>query len=73
MSITLDWISAPLVRCGKNKILSSDGGDSGNKKWKRGYVGIWRLAGVGSQAIDLVLICLAEIRLQSPWRCFFHI
>jgi hypothetical protein len=53
--------------------LSSDGGDSGSKKCKRGYDGayggIWRslrLAGVWSQAVGFVLVRLAEIWLQSP-------
>jgi hypothetical protein len=43
--------------------LSSDGGDSGNKKFKRGYrdafSGVWRslrLAGVWSQAVGFVLV-----------------
>jgi hypothetical protein len=52
--------------------LSSDGGDSGSKKYKRGYGGaddgVWqnlRLAGVWSQAVGFVLVRLAGIWLQS--------
>jgi hypothetical protein len=48
--------------------LSSDGGDSGSKKSKRGYDGandgVWlslRLAGVWSQAVGFVLARLAGI------------
>jgi hypothetical protein len=46
MSVTLDWTRAPLVQCGNKLKLSSDGGDSGSKKYKRGcggaYGEIWR-------------------------------
>jgi hypothetical protein len=52
----------------KTSKLSSEGGDSGSKKRKRGYGGacggIWRslhLAGVWSQAVGFVLVCLAGI------------
>jgi hypothetical protein len=52
--------------------LSSEGGDSGSKKCKRGYGdaydGVWqslRLAGVWSQAVRFVLVLLAGIWLQS--------
>jgi hypothetical protein len=45
--------------------LSSDGGDSGSKKCKLGYVGeyfgVWR-----SQAVGFVLVRLAGIWLQLP-------
>jgi hypothetical protein len=45
MSFMLDWKSAPFLRCKKLK-LSSDGGQSGNKKCKRVYGctcgGVWR-------------------------------
>jgi hypothetical protein len=48
--------------------LSSDGGDSGSNKCKRGcvgaYGGVWlslRLAGVWSQAVGFVLVRLAGI------------
>jgi hypothetical protein len=47
--------------------LSSDGGDSGSKKYKRGYGGVWRrlrLAEVWSQAVGF-LLHLAGIWLQS--------
>jgi hypothetical protein len=40
--------------------LSSDGGDSGNKKCKRGYGVVWQslhLAEVYSQAVLFVLLC----------------
>jgi hypothetical protein len=57
MSVTLDCTSAPFVQCGKKLKLSSDGGDSGSKKRKRGYGGayggVWRtlrLVGVWNQA-----------------------
>jgi hypothetical protein len=53
--------------------LSSDGGDSGSKKCKRGFGGVcvwvwWslRLEGVWSQAVGFVLVRLAGIWLQSP-------
>jgi hypothetical protein len=53
--------------------LSSDSGDSDNKKCKRGYGGayggVWwslRLAGDWSQAVGFVLVRLAGIWLQSP-------
>jgi hypothetical protein len=53
----IDWTSARL----KKIKLSSDGGDSGNKK--RGYGGVYgvvwrspRLAGVWSQAVGFVLV-----------------
>jgi hypothetical protein len=53
--------------------LSSDGGDSGSKKCKRGYGrayrGVWltlRLVGVWSQAVGFVLVRLAGIWFQSP-------
>jgi hypothetical protein len=49
--------------------LNSDDGDSGGKKCKRGYGGVWRslrLAGVWSQAVGFVLVRLAGIWLQSP-------
>jgi hypothetical protein len=53
--------------------LSYDGIDSGSKKCKQGYGdaygGVWRslrLAGVWSQAVGFVLVCLAGIWLQSP-------
>jgi hypothetical protein len=64
ISVTLDWSSAQFVRCGKN--LSSDGGDSGRKKCKRGYGGasggVWRslrLVGVRSQesGVRLSVLC----------------
>jgi hypothetical protein len=46
MSVTLDWTSAAFVRCGKKYKLNSDCGDSGSKKYKRGYYGaysgVWR-------------------------------
>jgi hypothetical protein len=41
--------------------------------WGGAYDGIWwslRLAGVWSQAVGFVLVRLAGIWLQSPWRCF---
>jgi hypothetical protein len=41
MSVTLDWTNAMLMRCGKEFILSSDGGDSGKKKSKQGYGGAY--------------------------------
>jgi hypothetical protein len=45
----------------------SDGGNSGNKKCKWGYGGVWQsphLAGVWSQAVGFVLMHLARIWLQ---------
>jgi hypothetical protein len=66
------------VQCGKK--LSFGGGDSGSNKRKRGYGdangGVWRslsLAGVWSQAAGFVLVHLAGIWLQSPWRFFSHL
>jgi hypothetical protein len=57
--------------------LIFDGGEFGSKEWKRGYGGAYgadwrslRLAGVLSQAVGFVLVRLAGIWLQSPWRCF---
>jgi hypothetical protein len=48
-----DWLDKwAFVRCGNYLKLSSDGGDSGSKKCKRGYGGVWRnlrLAGVSIQ------------------------
>jgi hypothetical protein len=51
----------------------SDGGDSGIKKFKRGfggaYGGAWQslhLGGVSCQAVDFLLVHLAGIWLQSP-------
>jgi hypothetical protein len=55
MSVTLDWTSVPLVRCGKKWKLSSDGGVSGSKKFKLYYGGVWRslrLTVVGSLESD---------------------
>jgi hypothetical protein len=53
--------------------LSSDGGDSGTKKYKRGYGGayggVWRslrLAEDKSQAVGFVLLPLVGIWFQSP-------
>jgi hypothetical protein len=37
MSVTLDYTSAPFVRCGNKLKLCSNGGDTGSKKCKRGY------------------------------------
>jgi hypothetical protein len=46
VSVILICTSSPFVRCGKKLKLSSDGGDSGNKKCSRGcgcaYGGVWR-------------------------------
>jgi hypothetical protein len=73
MSVTLECTSAPYVQCGKKLKLSSDGGDSGGNKCKRGYGGaygeVWwslRLLGVWSQAVGFVLVRLAGIWLQPP-------
>jgi hypothetical protein len=75
MSVTLNWTSAPFVRCEKKLkgLKVAKGGDSGIKKCKRNcggaYGGVWRnlrLAGVWSQAVDFVLVRLAGIWLQSP-------
>jgi hypothetical protein len=73
MSVTLDCKSAPFVRCRKKLKPSSDGGDSGSKKSKRGYSGVYggvwrslRLAGVWNQAVGFMLVRLAGIWLQSP-------
>jgi hypothetical protein len=57
----------------RNKLkLSSDGGDFGRKKCKRGYGGayggVWqslRLAGVWRQAIGFMFVRLAGMWLQS--------
>jgi hypothetical protein len=58
---------------GKKLKLSSDGGDPGSKKCKRGYGGacggVWRslrMAGVLSHSVGFVLVRLAGIWLQSP-------
>jgi hypothetical protein len=71
--VTFDCINAPFMQCGKKLKLSSDGGNSGSKKCKRGYGGayggVWRslrLAGVCCQAVGFVLVRLAGIWLQSP-------
>jgi hypothetical protein len=37
MSVTLHCTSTPFVRCGKMFKISSVGGDSGSKKFKRAY------------------------------------
>jgi hypothetical protein len=55
--------------------LSSDGGDSGSKKLKRGYGGVWRslgLAGVWSRGggVGFVLVHLVGIWLHSPLKMF---
>jgi hypothetical protein len=45
--------------------IKFDGGDSGSKKCKRGYGGIWwslHLAGIWSQAVGFVLEHFAELR-----------
>jgi hypothetical protein len=67
MPVTLDYECA--VRAMREKLkLSSDGGDSGGKKRKRGhggdYGGVWwslRLAAVWSKVVDFVLVRLAGI------------
>jgi hypothetical protein len=42
MSVMLDWMNTPFMRAMRKKSnLSSDGGDSGRKKPKRGYGGIY--------------------------------
>jgi hypothetical protein len=54
--------------------LSSDGGYSDRKKCIRdyggAYGGVWREYGAWSQAVGFVLLRLAAICFQSPWRCF---
>jgi hypothetical protein len=69
------WLYECAFRAMREKLkLSSDGGDFGSKKYKQGYGGVWRsmrLAGVWSQEVGFVLVRLAEIWLQSPWR-YFH-
>jgi hypothetical protein len=61
--------------------LDSDGGESGNNKYKRdcggAYDWVWqclRLAGVCSQAVGFGLVRLAGIRFQSPifFSLFWH-
>jgi hypothetical protein len=59
--------------------LSSDGGDCGSRKRKRGCGGaygvVWRsllLAAVWSQAVGFVLVRLAGIGLQSALTTFSH-
>jgi hypothetical protein len=68
MSVTLDWTSAPFVRRGKEFKLSSESGDSGSKKCKRGYGGAYGdglaefafggslRSGVWNQAVGLCFI-----------------
>jgi hypothetical protein len=49
--------------------LSSDGGNSGSKKCKQGYGGVWwslHLAKVWSHMVDFVLVHLAGIWFQLP-------
>jgi hypothetical protein len=67
------WLNECAIRSMQKKLkLSSDSGDSGSKGGYGGaYGGVWRslrLAGVWSQAVGSVLVRLAGIRLQSPWR-----
>jgi hypothetical protein len=69
MSVTLDCTS---VRYEKKFRLSSDGGDFGSKKCKRGFGGsygeVWRslrLTGVWSQAVGFVLVRLAGTKCYS--------
>jgi hypothetical protein len=68
MPVTLDSTSAPFVRFGKKLKLSPDGGDSGSKKCKRGYGGVYggvwrslRLARVWSQAVGFLLVWFATV------------
>jgi hypothetical protein len=71
MSVRLHSMRAPFVLCRKRLKLSSDGGDSGNKKCKRGCGGAYggirrslRLAGVWSHAISFVLVRLVGSRCE---------
>jgi hypothetical protein len=57
----------------KKLILASGRGDYGNKNAKGAYgvayYGVWeslRFTGVWSQAVSILLVCLAGIWLQSP-------
>jgi hypothetical protein len=67
------WLCECAVCAMRKKMkLISDGGDSGGKKCKWGYGGVWRslrLAGVWSQAVGFVFVRVAGVWLQSPWRC----
>jgi hypothetical protein len=60
ISVTLDWTSAQLMRCRKQINVYSDDGNSGSKKCKRVYGGVYgvtwqsvRLIGVWIQAVGL--------------------
>jgi hypothetical protein len=63
------WLNECAVRAKRQKLkLSSDGGDSGSKKYKRGYGGAYGgdyrnlcLVGVWSQAVGFVLVRVAGI------------
>jgi hypothetical protein len=47
--------------------LSLDGGDSGSKKCKKGYGGVWQslhLVGVWSQVAGFVLVRLASVTVK---------
>jgi hypothetical protein len=55
----------------KKSKVSSDGGNSGSKKWKRGCDGVYgvvlqslHLVGVWNQLVHFVLVHLAGIRFQ---------
>jgi hypothetical protein len=68
MSVRLDCTTTLFVRCGKKLKLCSDGGESGSKKCKRGYVGACGrhcrsllLADGWSSAVGFVLVRLAGI------------
>jgi hypothetical protein len=60
------------LSCNAGKMkLSLGSGDSVSKKFKRGSCGgvcAWR--GLRGQTVGFVLVRLAGIWLQSPWRCF---
>jgi hypothetical protein len=53
---------ATLVARNTNEALVGSGG-----------ICVWRKSVVWSQAVGFVFVRLAEIWLQSPWRCFLHL
>jgi hypothetical protein len=79
MSGKLDCTSAPFVRWGKKSrlilSLATLVARNANTAMVAPMVGsggvcIWREYGVWTMAVGFVLVRLAGIWLQSPWRCF---
>jgi hypothetical protein len=76
MFAMIDCTNAPFVRCGKQWKVSPDSGDSGSKKCKRGYGGIWRslrLARVWIQTVGFVLVRLAGFSHHEDVFTFFFL